>query len=132
MKGPWRNPAFRWLYVGRNIDAIGNGVAPVALAFAVLDLTDSEADLGIVIAARSVTNVALLLLGGVIADRFQRERVAVLAASMAALSQGVVAALVLTGNAQVWVLAVISAVNGAAGSTRVTGLKRDGSSNGRG
>lgn len=114
MKGPWRNPAFRWLYVGRNIDAIGNGVAPVALAFAVLDLTDSEADLGIVIAARSVTNVALLLLGGVIADRFQRERVAVLAASMAALSQGVVAALVLTGNAQVWVLAVISAVNGAA------------------
>ena len=114
MKGPWRHPSFRWLYLGRNIDALGNGVAPVALAFAVLDLTGSKVALGIVVAARSVTNVALLLFGGVVADRFRRERVAVVAASMAALSQSAVAGLVLTGSAQVWSLAAISAVNGAA------------------
>jgi len=113
VQGPWKHAAFRWLFVGRNIDAIGNSVAPVALAFAVLDITDSKAALGIVVASRSLTNVLLLLFGGVIADRFPRRLVVVSSASAAAVTQGAVAALVLTGSAQVWSLAAISALNGA-------------------
>ena len=47
---------------------LGNSVAPIALAFAVLDLTGSARDLGLVVGARSLANVVFVLFGGVIAD----------------------------------------------------------------
>ncbi len=46
-----RHPAFRLLLTGRTISALGNAFAPIALAFAVLDLTGSATDLGLVFAA---------------------------------------------------------------------------------
>jgi len=113
VRGPLQHAAFRWLFVGRTVDAVGNSVAPVALAFAVLDVTNSKTALGVVVASRTVTNVLLLLFGGVVADRFSRRLVVVSCASVAAVTQGAVAVLVLTGSAQVWSLAVISALNGA-------------------
>jgi MFS family permease len=69
---PWSALSFRWLLAGRVTSVLGNAVAPVALAFAVLDLTGSPTDLGLVLAARSIANVALLLMGGVFADRLPR------------------------------------------------------------
>jgi len=50
----------------------------VALVFAVLDLTGSAADLGIVLAAQSLPLAALVLVGGVWADRLPRQRVMLL------------------------------------------------------
>ncbi len=47
-------------------------MAPVALAFAVLEVTDSPSALGHVLAANSIPMVAFLLFGGVIADRLPR------------------------------------------------------------
>ncbi len=51
----------------------------VALAFAVLDLTGSATDLGIVLAAKTVPLVAFLLVGGVFADRLPRRLVMLVA-----------------------------------------------------
>src|SRR5439155_26932799 len=82
--------------------------------FAALDLTGSVSALGFVVAARSVTNVVFLLFGGVMADRLPRQLVMVGASLLAAVSQGVVAAVVLTGTATVALLAVLGAVNGFA------------------
>ena len=48
--GPLREREFRLLFAGRTISQAGSAMAPVALAFAVLDLTGSTADLGIVLA----------------------------------------------------------------------------------
>lgn len=110
---PLRAPAFRWLLAGRTINLLGSAAAPIALAFAVLDLTGSTTDLGIVVAARSISNVLLLLYGGVLADRLPRRLLLVTSASAAAATQAAVAALVLSGGAQVWSLALLSAVNGA-------------------
>ena len=50
-------------------------MAPVALAFAVLDLSDSAAALGVVLAARTLPMVLFLLVGGVVSDRFSRSTV---------------------------------------------------------
>ena len=111
--GPLHRAAFRWLLTGRTVTMLGNAVAPVALAFAVLDLTGSTTDLGLVVAARSVTNVVLLLYGGVLADRFPRRLVVVAGAAAAAVTQAGVAAMVLTDHATVGRLALLSAVNGA-------------------
>ncbi|NIJ04984.1 MFS transporter [Frigoribacterium faeni] len=111
--GPLARPAFRWLLAARTTSVLGNAVAPIALAFAVLDLTGSAADLGLVVAARSVANVAVLLLGGVVADRLPRDVVLVGTSLAAAATQGVVAALVLTGSATIPSLVVLGVLNGA-------------------
>lgn len=111
---PLRHSNFRRLFAGRTIAHLGNAVAPIALGFAVLDLTGSVASLGLVVASRSVANVALLLVAGVLADRLPRGLVVSGSQAVAAVSQGVVAVLVLTGSATVPLLAGLGVVNGAA------------------
>lgn len=93
---------------------LGNGIAPIALAFAVLDLTGSATDLGIVVAARSVTNVLFILIGGVIADRLPRHLVMVVSALLAGAFQAVAGVLMLTGTATVPLLAACAAAGGIA------------------
>ena len=66
---------FRLLFVGQSVSSLGSARVPVALAFAVLDLTHSPADLGYVLGAEAVAQVVCLLAGGVIADRLSRRAV---------------------------------------------------------
>ena len=66
--------SFRYLFLGRLFTVLGNGIAPIALAFAVLDIGGSASDLGVVVASRSLFHVLFLLVGGVIADRSSRSR----------------------------------------------------------
>jgi MFS family permease len=112
-RGPLAHGPFRWLLAARTTGVLGNAVAPIALAFAVLDLTGSAADLGLVVAARSIANVAVLLFGGVIADRLRRDVVLVGTSLAAAGTQAVVATLVITGSATIPLLVVLSVLNGA-------------------
>lgn len=107
-------PVYRRLWIGRTVSLIGDGIAPVALAFAVLDLTGSATDLGIVLAVHSLVLIALVLVGGVIADRIS-PRLAMLGADLArTVSMGLMAALLLAGTAQIWELALLYAIDGAA------------------
>ncbi|MEX0152017.1 MFS transporter [Microbacterium sp. LMI1-1-1.1] len=112
-EGPLSFAPFRWLLAARTVAIVGNAVAPIALAFAVLDLTGSAADLGLVVAARSLANVAMLLFGGVIADRLPRNVVLVGTSIAAAATQGTIAALVLTGTAGIPALVALGVLNGA-------------------
>jgi MFS family permease len=114
VRGLWRNSAFRWLVIGRGINVLGNAVAPIALAFAIIDLTGSATDLGLVVGARSVANVLFLLVGGVVADRVPRKLVLIGSMTTAALSQSAVTALVFSGSAKIGALMALSAVNGMA------------------
>jgi len=109
-----RHRPYRLLVAARFVTMAGNALAPIALAFAVLDLTGSPTDLGLVVGARSVTNVALLLFGGVLADRVPRPLVLVGSSVAAMATQAVVAALVLTHTASLGPLIALSALNGAA------------------
>jgi predicted MFS family arabinose efflux permease len=105
---------FRRLFLGRTASLVGDGIAPVAVAFAVLDLTGSATDLGLVLAAHSLVLTALVLVGGVYADRLS-PRLAMLGADLVRfVSTGLIAVLLLTGVAEVWHLVVLYAVDGAA------------------
>ena len=66
---------FRLVFGAALASLLGDGMVPVALSFAVLDLTGSATDLGLVLAARSVALVGSLLIGGVVADRVSRRTV---------------------------------------------------------
>jgi MFS family permease len=109
---PLKLAGFRMLLAGRTVNAFGNAFAPIALAFAVLDLTGSAADLGLVVGARTLVNVIFLLFGGALADRLPKNLLMVGAAIAAAATQGAVAALVLTDTATVPLLIGLAAANG--------------------
>ena len=49
--GALQEREFRLLWAGQLVSAVGDALVPVAVAFAVLDLTGSAADLGLVLAA---------------------------------------------------------------------------------
>ena len=76
---------FRLVFSSTTISALGDGVTTIALAFAVLEITDSATALGLVIAARQASAAAITVAAGVWADRLPRHLVLV----AAALVQGV-------------------------------------------
>lgn len=113
--GVLREREFRLLFFSRTVSTLGSAMAPVALAFAILDtLHDSPSAIGIVLMARQVPMVALLLIGGVWGDRLPRNQVMVWSNLISFASQGVVAAFLLSGSAHLWEIASLASVNGAA------------------
>jgi MFS family permease len=111
---PLREREFRLLFLGRATAFLGNAMAPIALAFAVLDITGSKTDLGLVLAARSLPQVVFLLVGGIWADRLPRHHVMVASDVISGASQAAVATLLILGEAQIWHLVVFGVVNGTA------------------
>ncbi|MEJ7743226.1 MAG: MFS transporter [Nocardioidaceae bacterium] len=109
---PLQDRRFAWYYAGRSISTVGSVVAPIALTFAVLDITDSASALGLVLAARTVPMVVFMLVGGVIADRLSRSMIMQVSHLLSAATQGAVAALLLTGQAEIWMIVCLEALNG--------------------
>lgn len=110
---PLRERNFAWYFGSRFVNTLGNMMANIALTFAVLDITDSAAALGQVLAAHTIPMILLLLWGGVISDRFPRELVIQVSNIASAITQGLIAFLVLTGSAELWMLITLSVVHGA-------------------
>jgi MFS family permease len=112
--GALREREFRLLFTGQAISLLGDGMVGVALAFAVLDLTGSIADLGLVFAARTIPLVVFLLVGGVFADRLPRRAVMLNSDVARLITQGTIAVLLISGRAQIWQLILTQAVYGTA------------------
>jgi MFS family permease len=91
----------RYVFGSTLVSSLGDGIVGVALAFAVLDLTHSATDLGIVMAARTLTIVAIGLIGGVVADRLSRRTVMMAADLVRFGGQVAIGALLLSGHATV-------------------------------
>jgi MFS family permease len=114
LPAPLREPGpFRLLFAGQALSVLGDRIAPIALAFAVLGL-GSATDLGIVLAAGGVPFALFSVLGGVVSDRIGRRRVMIASDVVRTLSEGAMAALLISGSAQIWMLAVLSFVYGCA------------------
>jgi MFS family permease len=114
--GPLRHAAFRWLLIGTTVNGLGNMVAPVAIAFAVLDLGGSPTQLGLVVGAYALADVVAVLWGGVLGDRLPRTVMMRASNAAAALVQGLVALSLLGGWGSLWLLTIGGALNGALGS----------------
>jgi len=113
---PLRHRNFRLLFFGRVVSFAGSAMAPVALAFAVLGIGGSPTELGLVLALAILPQILFLLVGGVIADRLPRHLVMVASNLVAGLAQAVCAYLLISGNAEIWQLAVIALVRAVASS----------------
>lgn len=104
---------FAWYFAARTISTAGSVMAPVALAFAVLHVDPSASALAQVLGVRTLAMVVFLLVGGVISDRFSRITVLQVSHVLTLATQGLAAALIISGRATLTQLTVIEGINGA-------------------
>src|SRR5438445_2094730 len=112
--GPLRERNFRLLAGARTISFFGTNLAPIAVAFAVLDLTDSATDVGIAFACWTLAQISTLLIGGVVADRLPRRLVMLSSDSANFVIRAGMGALLVSGHARIWEIFVLQAFGGAA------------------
>jgi MFS family permease len=104
---------FTSLAISRFISNVGNGISPIALAYGVLSLEGADGkDLSIVMAARFVPLIGFMLFGGVIADRFQRNRLVGGSDMIGSFLAAVSAISLIAGFSSVWLLALMGALFG--------------------
>jgi MFS family permease len=104
---------FRLLWTGMTVSLLGDGVFLVALAWQVYALSNAPTALSAVMLAMSVPHVLLLLVGGVVSDRFDRRRVMLAADLVRGVSLAALAWLSLLGAFGIWTVVVLAAVYGA-------------------
>lgn len=110
----WHDRGFVILLTARTLSMLALAFAPVALAFGVLDLPGATAStLSSVLAAEAVALVLFTLLGGVVADRYPRDRVLQVSAFVTAVVHAVLGLMLRTGHATLLGLLTVAFVAGA-------------------
>ena len=107
-----RHRNYRTYWLGFLVSIIGWQVQALAQAYLVYDLTGSALDLGIISGSQAVSSTVFSLLGGVIADRFDRRRLLVMTQLGGAVCALALASLTAAGAVEVWHIAVIAFVFG--------------------
>ena len=104
---------FRLLLADRVLAPAAAAFSLVGVAFAVLDVTGSTADLSYVLAAQIAPSLVFALVGGVVADRVAPQRVIIAANVMIAAGEGTFGILVLTSRPHVWLMILLEMVTGS-------------------
>ncbi|MFF4901858.1 MFS transporter [Streptomyces sp. NPDC001068] len=107
-------PQFAHLFIGQSLSVLGDRVSFVAVPFAVLSVSGSASDVGLVTAAGLLPTLLFTLAGGVWADRFQRHRIMLVSDVVRCAVQGLIAILLLAGVAEVPHLVALMIVFGTA------------------
>ena len=111
--GALRERNFRLYFLGQLTSAIGTGMTPVALSFAVLALRHGSAsDVGVVLAAQTVPLLIFLLVGGVAGDRFGRRRMMLGADVLRASAETALGLWILFGHPPLWGFLLLPALVG--------------------
>jgi MFS family permease len=110
---PLRERDFALFVTGWTISLIGDGFFLVAIAWQVFDLWNSPTALAVVGVAETIPIVAFVLVGGVVADRFERRKVLIFSSALRGIAVGVLGVLASTGAVELWHIFVLSAFFGA-------------------
>src|SRR4051794_5713243 len=103
---------YRLFVVGQLISLVGTWMQSVAQSWLIYRLTGSAALLGLIGFAGQIPVFVLAPLGGVIADRANRQRVVMVTQSVMMTLAAVLAALTLGGRVQVWHLFTLASILG--------------------
>jgi MFS family permease len=112
---PFRaSPAFTRMWIGSTLAGLGGQLTIVAIMLHMYDLTESTFAVAMIAVAGLVPMIVAGLYGGMLADAFDRRRVALIAATITLGSTVVLAALAWAQLETVWWLYALSVVNAAA------------------
>ena len=98
----WRQKDYRWFWLSSSTQGLARGTQFMVIGWLVLQITGSPAQLGLVIFLYGVPNVSLLLVAGVIADRFDRRYILMFTQGSVGGVIAVLAFLSFTGLVSVW------------------------------
>ena len=104
---------FTLFFIGYGVSLTGSGMVPVALTFAILGQGYGAAEVGLVLAAETAAMVMLLLVGGIMADRFARKHVMVASDIVRCIAQLLFAGSLMASHLSLWFAMVVGAVLGA-------------------
>jgi MFS family permease len=120
---------FRWFWLNGATQAMGQGMQFLTIGILVLDSTDSSYQLGLVIFAYGIPNLAFSLLGGIIADRTDRLRLLISTRFVVSAVIFALALLKILGMMELWhvfavaaLLGTVQAINGPARMALVADL----------
>ncbi len=109
---PLRHRDFALLVGGSAVSLIGDGFFHVALAWQVYAISNVPTALSFVGFAATLPLVVFLLIGGALADRYDRRRLMVAADLVRGLAIGAMGVLSISGALELWHLAALMAVVG--------------------
>jgi MFS family permease len=107
-----RHPDFLMYSGGQLISLTGSWMQQMALAWITYSLTHSALFLGLVGLFTNVPVLLLSLFGGMVADRYNRRRVLIMAQWASMASAAILTALVVTDSLQVWMILALAVVSG--------------------
>ncbi len=110
----FRHRNYRLFFTGQLISLVGTWMQQVAQAWLVLQLTGDPVWLGIVAAAQFIPVMVLGLFAGVAADALPKRRVLLGAQTAMMILAFVLAALVISGTVQVWMIVLLAFLLGIA------------------
>ena len=110
------SPAFARMWIGSTLAGIGGQLTIVTVMLHVVALTQSTFAVSMIAVAGLVPMILAGLYGGMLADAFDRRRVALIAATVTFASTALLATLTWTGGETIWWLYALSIVNSAANS----------------
>ncbi len=121
--------AFRRLWAGSTLSAVGGSLTLFAVPLQVYDITHSPFAVGAIGIAQMVPTIVIGMAGGVIADAVDRRKLVMVTTSASAVASGALAAQALAGLRSIWLLyaivavsASLSAINAPARRTFIPGL----------
>ena len=98
----WRDSAFRWYWMSVATQSLALGMQFLVIGWLVLEITGSSAQLGLVISLYGIPNVSVLVVAGVVADRFQRRYVLMVTQAAVAVIVAALAFLTIADLVEVW------------------------------
>lgn len=104
------------MWIGSSLAGIGGQLTIVTVMLHVYELTTSTFAVSMIAVAGLVPMILAGLYGGMLADAFDRRRVALIAASVAFASTALLATLTWTGGETIWWLYALSMITAAANS----------------
>jgi MFS family permease len=110
---PLRERDFALFWTGWTVSLIGDGFFLVAIAWQVFDLWNTPTALAVVGVAETLPIVALVLVGGVVTDRFERRKVLIASSALRGACVALLGVLAVTGSIELWHIFVLAAFFGA-------------------
>ena len=113
MLGALRHRNYRLFFVGQIISTVGTWMQSVAMPWLSLELTHSGLLVGLVVAAQFTPVLLGSQLGGIVADRFSKQRVLLFTQSAFMVPSFALFALSAGGHAQYWMVIVSAIATGS-------------------
>jgi MFS family permease len=105
---------YRWYWIGLVSSMMAMQMQILLRGWLVYDMTDSPLLLGLVTGAAGIPMILITPIGGVIADRYNKRNLIIIAEAVACLNSLAVSLLILTDTLEIWHLFVTSLIAGTA------------------